>query len=39
VRFDIVVWNGWEGCDLHYLWLVMPESAKNQVLRVDTPGQ
>jgi hypothetical protein len=33
------VWNGGEGCDLHGLWLVMLESAKNRVLGVDTPGQ
>jgi hypothetical protein len=33
------VWNGGEGCDLHVLWLVMLESAKDQVLGVDTPGQ
>jgi hypothetical protein len=33
------VWNGGEGCDLHSLWLVMLESAKDRVLGVDTPGQ
>jgi hypothetical protein len=32
-------WNGEEGCDLHDLWLVMLESAKDRVLRVDTLGQ
>jgi hypothetical protein len=34
-----MVWNGGEGCDLHGLWLVMLESAKDRVLGVDTPGQ
>jgi hypothetical protein len=34
-----MVWNGGEGCDLHGLWLVMLESAKDRVLAVDTPGQ
>jgi hypothetical protein len=29
VRFDAVVWNGGEGCDLHGLWLVMLEAAKD----------
>jgi hypothetical protein len=33
------VWNGGEGYDLHGLWLVMLESAKDQVLGVDTSGQ
>jgi hypothetical protein len=33
------VWNGWGGCDLHDLWLVMLKSAKNWVIGVDTPGQ
>jgi hypothetical protein len=33
------VWNGGEGCDLHGLWLVMLEYAKDQVLGVDTLGQ
>jgi hypothetical protein len=33
------VWNSGEGCDLHGLWLVMLESAKDRVLGVDTPGQ
>jgi hypothetical protein len=33
------VWNGAEGCDLHGLWLVVLESAKDQVLGVDAPGQ
>jgi hypothetical protein len=33
------VWNGGEGCDLHGLWLVMFESAKDRVLGVDTRGQ
>jgi hypothetical protein len=33
------VWNGGEGCDLHGLWLFMLESAKDQVLEVDTLGQ
>jgi hypothetical protein len=33
----IKVWDGGEDCDLHNLWLVMLESAKNQVLGVDTP--
>jgi hypothetical protein len=33
------VWNSSEGCDLHGLWLVMLESAKDRVLGVDTPGQ
>jgi hypothetical protein len=33
------VWNGGEGCDLHDLWLIMLESAKDRVLGVDTPGQ
>jgi hypothetical protein len=33
------VWNGGEGCDLHGLWLVMLESAKDILLWVDTPGQ
>jgi hypothetical protein len=32
-------WNGGKGCDLHGLWLVMLESAKDRVLEVDTPGQ
>jgi hypothetical protein len=33
------VWNGGEGCDLHGLWLVMLESAKDRVLGLDTLGQ
>jgi hypothetical protein len=33
------VWNGGKGCNLHGLWLVMLESAKDRVLGVDTPGQ
>jgi hypothetical protein len=33
------VWNGGEGSNLHGLWLVVLESAKNRVLGVDTPGQ
>jgi hypothetical protein len=33
------VWNGGEGYDLHGLWLVMLESAKDWVIGVDTPGQ
>jgi hypothetical protein len=33
------VWNGWEGCNLHSLWLVMLESAKDRVIGVDSPGQ
>jgi hypothetical protein len=43
VRFDAVVWARFgtvgEGCDLHALWLVMLESAKDQVIGVDTQGQ
>jgi hypothetical protein len=31
--------NGGEGCDLHGLWLVMLECAKDRVLGVDTLGQ
>jgi hypothetical protein len=31
------VWNSGGGCDLHSLWLVMLESAKDQVFGVDTP--
>jgi hypothetical protein len=34
-----MVWNGGEGCDLHGLWLVMLETAKDRVIGVDTPGQ
>jgi hypothetical protein len=34
-----MVCNGWEGCDLHGMWLVMLESAKDRVLGVDIPGQ
>jgi hypothetical protein len=34
-----MVWNGGESCDLHGLWLVMLESAKDRVIGVDTPGQ
>jgi hypothetical protein len=34
-----MVWNNGEGCDLHGLWLVMLESAKDRVLGVDTPRQ
>jgi hypothetical protein len=33
------IWNGGEGCDLHCLWLVMLESAKDRVTGVDTLGQ
>jgi hypothetical protein len=33
------VWNGGEGYDIHSLWLVMLEYAKNRVLGVDTLGQ
>jgi hypothetical protein len=33
------VWNGGEGCDLHGLWLVMLEPAKDRVLGVYTLGQ
>jgi hypothetical protein len=33
------VWNSGEGCDLHSLWLVTLESAKDRVLGVNTPGQ
>jgi hypothetical protein len=33
------VGNGGEGCDLHGLWLVMLEYAKDQILGVDTPEQ
>jgi hypothetical protein len=33
------VWNGGEGCDLHSLWLVMLEFAKDWVLGVDTLRQ
>jgi hypothetical protein len=29
------VWNGGEGCDLHDLWLVLLESAKDRFLGVD----
>jgi hypothetical protein len=32
-------WSGGEGCDLHGLWLVMLESAKDRVLGVDTLRQ
>jgi hypothetical protein len=35
VRFNAVVWNGGESCDLHGLWLVLLESAKNWFLGVD----
>jgi hypothetical protein len=35
----VKIWNGGEGCDLHDLWLVMLESAKDRVLGVDTLGQ
>jgi hypothetical protein len=34
-----MVWNGGEGCDLHSLWLVMLEFAKDRVIGVDSPGQ
>jgi hypothetical protein len=34
-----MVWNDGVGCDIHGLWLVMLESAKDRVLGVDTPGQ
>jgi hypothetical protein len=33
------VWYGWESCDLHGLWLVLLESAKDMFLGVDPPGQ
>jgi hypothetical protein len=33
------VWYGGEGCDLHSLWLVLLESAKDMFLGVDHPGQ
>jgi hypothetical protein len=33
------VWNGGEGCDLHGLWFVLLESAKDQFLGVHPPGQ
>jgi hypothetical protein len=33
------VWNGGEGCDLHGLWLVLLESAKDRFLGVDLLGQ
>jgi hypothetical protein len=33
------VWNGGEGCDLHGLWLVLLESAKDWLLGVEPPGQ
>jgi hypothetical protein len=33
------IWNGGEGYDLHNLWLVILESAKDRVLGVDTTGQ
>jgi hypothetical protein len=33
------VWNGGGGCELHGLWLVMLESARDQVLGMGTPGQ
>jgi hypothetical protein len=32
-------WNGGEGCDLHGLWLVVLEFAKDRILGVDTLGQ
>jgi hypothetical protein len=32
-------WYGGEGCDLHDLWLVLLESAKDRFLGVDTPEQ
>jgi hypothetical protein len=31
--------NGGEGCDLHELWFIMLESAKDRVIGVDTPEQ
>jgi hypothetical protein len=31
------VWYGAKGCDLHGLWLVFLESAKDLFLGVDTP--
>jgi hypothetical protein len=34
-----MIWNGGEGCDIHDLWLVMLESAKDRVIGVDTLGQ
>jgi hypothetical protein len=33
------VCNGGEGCDLHGLWFIMLEYAKDLVIGVDTPGQ
>ena len=33
------VWYGGEGCDLHGLWLVLLESAKDRFLGVDPLGQ
>jgi hypothetical protein len=33
------VWNGWEGCDLHHLWLVLLELANDWFLGVDPPEQ
>jgi hypothetical protein len=33
------VWNIGEGCDLHDLWFIMLEYAKDRFLGVDTPGQ
>jgi hypothetical protein len=33
------VWKGGNGCDLHGLWLVLLESAKDRFLGVDPPGQ
>jgi hypothetical protein len=34
-----MVWNFGEGSNLHSLWLVMLESAKDRILGVDTSGQ
>jgi hypothetical protein len=31
--------NSGEGCDLHELWFIMLESAKDRVIGVDTPEQ
>jgi hypothetical protein len=33
------IWSGGEGCNLHSLWLVMLESAKDRILGVDISGQ
>jgi hypothetical protein len=31
-------WNGGESCNLHSLWLVLHESAKDRFLGEDPPG-